>query len=108
MPLPRNRSRSKRKIFKRTTSGTKVVYKRRVKGKVHRCAVCHSVLPGTHSLPGMSKSQKRPERLFGGHLCHTCTRKVVLYATRVNTGLITMDDVDIKYRKYVQEMVDKI
>ncbi|MCD6279246.1 50S ribosomal protein L34e [Candidatus Micrarchaeota archaeon] len=104
MPLPRNRSRSKRKIFKRVTSGTKITYVKRKKGKVHRCALCHAILPGTHSNRGLSKTKKRPERLFGGHLCHKCTRKVIRYNTKLNTGLITMDDVDIKFRKYVEMM----
>ncbi|MCD6549661.1 50S ribosomal protein L34e [Candidatus Micrarchaeota archaeon] len=106
MPLPRNRSRSKRRIFKRTPGGrTTIHYKRREKGKVHYCAICHAKLQGTHSLRGMSKSEKRPERLFGGHLCHACTEKVVKYAGRLKEGIIAMDDIEIRYRDYVKQLV---
>ena len=105
MPLPRNRSRSKRKIFKITPGKRKVIhYKRREKGKEHYCAVCHGLLQATHSFPCMAKSEKHPERKFGGHLCHACTAKVVKYAGRLKEGIIAEDDVEIRYRDYVKQI----
>ena len=105
MPKPRDRSRSKRKVFVRVPSGkTKIRYLRKKKADKHYCAVCKNILQATHSKAKLSKTQKRPERLFGGHLCHKCTDKVITYAARLKEGIIAIDDIEIRYRSHVKQI----
>ncbi len=46
-----------------------------------RCASCGSLLQGVprdvREFRKLSKSQKRPERKFGGYLCHKCTERLI-------------------------------
>ena len=49
-----------------------------------------------------AKSEKRPERKFGGNLCSKCQAKVVVEAARVKEKAKSIEDVDIIYRKYVE------
>lgn len=105
MPRPKERSRSRRKVSIRMPGGkTKVVSKKKIHPDKQRCAICKSVLQATHSDKKMSKTQKRPERKFGGHLCHKCLDKVITHSTRLNEGVIAIDDVEIRYRPYVKKL----
>ena len=105
MPKPKDRSRSKRKVFKKMPSGkTKLTFQKKIHSDKQRCAICKSVLQATHSNNKLSKSQKRPERKFGGHLCHKCLDKVITYSARLNEGIIAIDDIEIRYRTYVKKL----
>ena len=71
----------KRKIFKKTTKGVKIVYVKK-KVKLPRC-VCGAVLHGIPSLRSsqirkLSKSEKGPERPYGGNLCSKCMRLKII------------------------------
>ncbi len=82
MPRPMLRSRTLRRV-KRKTPGSRVSlqYKVRKPSKAH-CGGCGQVLPGVpHERPfkmmRLSKTKKRPERPFGGVLCSKCMRQVM-------------------------------
>lgn len=106
MPLPKNRSRSMRRLQRRTPKGKVVIrYKRRRKGGKSYCAMCHSLLGGTSSRRGLSKTEGRPERIFGGRLCHRCVRKIVTCAARIKDGKMKIGDVGIRVREYVKSMI---
>lgn len=83
----RHKSRSMRKVFRRTPSGkTVTAYKKRQPSKA-KCAGCGKVLPGVararpRKMQNMPKSAKRPERPFGGVLCSSCTRARILAKVR--------------------------
>ncbi len=73
------KSRTLRRVF-RKTPGNRVVkhYVKRKPGKAH-CASCGDVLKGVPQeraakMKNMPKSQKRPERPYGGQLCSKCLR----------------------------------
>jgi large subunit ribosomal protein L34e len=77
----KHKSRSKRRVFRRIISGTKLFYKKR-KPKNARCAECGAKLKGVPRLNAnkakkTSKTVKRPERPYGGVLCSKCTRKKI-------------------------------
>jgi len=80
MPRPRYRSRSLRRIQKKTPGGkTKQIYKKR-KPKTHKCAECGAELKGIPRLSSAKaknspKTKKRPERPYGGFLCSKCARE---------------------------------
>jgi large subunit ribosomal protein L34e len=106
MPRPKNRSRSVRRLYRRTPKGNVVIhYKRREKGGRSYCALCHSILGGASARRGLPKTKKRPERIFGGRLCQGCVRRVVSCAARIRDGKMKMEDVEIRARGYVGSMV---
>lgn len=49
----------------------------------------------------MAKTERRPERVFGGILCSGCAKRVVEEAFYVKRGVKDLSDVDIVDRKYV-------
>ncbi|MEB3860100.1 MAG: 50S ribosomal protein L34e [Desulfurococcales archaeon] len=77
MVRPALRSRSLRRTFRRSPGGeTRVFYERRKPGPA-RCAVCRKPLNGVPrlrpaKLRNLAKTSKRPERPYGGVLCHKC------------------------------------
>lgn len=83
----KRKSRSLRRVFRKTPGGKTVVhYKIRKPGKP-QCAECGKVLSGTpninaYNLKKMSKSSKRPERPYGGNLCSSCMRKKMIKKAR--------------------------
>jgi large subunit ribosomal protein L34e len=80
-------SRKKRRIRVRTPGGnTKIVYKHKKPSKAV-CSNCGDVLKGVpHQRPvnikKLSKTQKRPERAYGGVLCSKCSRKIIIEKVR--------------------------
>ncbi len=81
----RGRRLKKRAIRVRTPGGRVVVqYRHKVHSKA-RCALCGRPLTGTPTGPKfkmrkLAKSERRPNRPFGGYLCSRCARKVHLAA----------------------------
>ncbi len=103
----KDRTRKVVKEWVRTPGGRLVlhVYRKKAKGKA-KCALCKSELHGV-SMEG-AKSQKRVTRIFGGHLCHKCTERLITLATRVKEGTIKMDDVPISMREFVDVLVKNL
>lgn len=87
MPRPNKRSRTFRRIYVKSPSGNnKLLYKRKKPKRAH-CANCGKLLTGVPSeLPykimNMAKSQKRPERMFGGTLCPSCVKREIINRIR--------------------------
>lgn len=82
MTYGRFKSRTKRRVFVRTSGGlTKISYRRRKPKKAH-CATCGIVLKGVprevpYRIKKLSKTQRRPERPYAGNLCSRCTRILI-------------------------------
>ncbi|KZX11222.1 50S ribosomal protein L34e [Methanobrevibacter curvatus] len=81
MPANRFRSRSYRRTFKRTPGGKTVLRYKKKKPSKHVCAECGQLLHGVprgrpYEIKKLSKSQKKPNRPFGGYLCSKCARKL--------------------------------
>jgi large subunit ribosomal protein L34e len=83
----KKRSRTFRRIYVRTPGGRNVIhYVERKKSRPH-CSSCGTVLHGVkavaprkmHSMP---KTEKRPERPYGGVLCSQCMRRSIIQKTR--------------------------
>lgn len=86
MPRPSKRSRTFRRVFRRITKGVKLVYEKRKPKKAH-CGKCGIVLQGVprerpYKMMNMPKSQKRPERMFGGTLCSKCSKREIIKRVR--------------------------
>ncbi len=80
MPANRFRSHTYRKMNKKTPGGANVLRYKKKKPAKHVCAECGALLHGVprgrpFEIKKLSKSQKRPNRPFGGNLCPKCARK---------------------------------
>ena len=75
----RHKSRTFRRIFRKTPGGKTVLrFEKRKPGKPI-CSKCKKPLSGTArgrkvEILKLSKTQRRPQRPFGGKLCSNCAR----------------------------------
>ena len=81
------RSRSFRRVFVKTPKGSsKLSYKAR-KPKKAVCASCGKQLHGIkkdrpYKINKLTKSKRRPERVFGGNLCSSCSKRKLIKDSR--------------------------
>lgn len=85
MVRPTLRSRSLKRIYKRTPGGKTVIHYERGKTGRAVCAGCGKPLAGVPRLKslelrGLSRAKKRPNRLYGGVLCSTCLSNAIARA----------------------------
>lgn len=79
MPSGKFKSNTFRKIFRVTPGHKNVVHHEKRKPSKAKCANCGAILKGVprekaSKMQNMPKTQKRPERPFGGVLCSKCSR----------------------------------
>jgi large subunit ribosomal protein L34e len=82
MPRPALRSTSFSRVSKKTPGGRTVTHYRKKKPSPPKCAVCKKPLKGVprvipSKLKRIPKSEKRPNRPYGGNLCSSCMRKEI-------------------------------
>lgn len=87
MPKLWQRSNSKRRVYRRTPSGVTVVHYELRNVNVAKCSICGAQLGGVprlnlSSLRKLAKTEKRPERIYGGTLCHRCLASILKEAAR--------------------------
>lgn len=109
MVAPRFRSTSVRVRHKRSPGGKRVVIYKNRKPSAATCAVCSLKLNAVPRRKGvelkkLSKTQRRPERKFGGVLCANCTRGVIKFKTRLETGAISESDVPLNLLRFVNSL----
>lgn len=78
MPEPRKRSRSLRRIYRKTPGIRTVMHYKEKKPKVARCKECGDYLKGVprkrpYKMINLPKTKKRPERPYSD-LCSKCMR----------------------------------
>ncbi len=74
-----------------------------------KCALCGAKLNavpklGSAGLSKLSKTEKRPERVFGGVLCTKCTRLVLKEHTRLKSGALSEADLDLRRGAFVKSL----
>jgi len=87
MPAPKDRTRTKRNVFVKAPGGRVSVHRKRFRPNKPQCAECGAELKGVIrgtpcQVAKTSKTQRRPERPYGGVLCSRCTRKKILESVR--------------------------
>ncbi len=97
------RSRSFKKVKRVTRTKRNVVHYRRGKPGLPHCAICKAELNGIS--PYGAKTRKSNSRQFGGVLCSKCTSEVIKLRSRVEQGEMKLDDVAVRYRAYVLQLV---
>ncbi len=79
MPRKNRRSRTFRRVKVRVPGGTVKMHYRKRKPSSASCGVCGAELHGVprerpYIMKSLPKTEKRPERPFGGVLCSSCAR----------------------------------
>ena len=98
----------------RTPGGRLALHIRKEKTGKHVCALCGRPLHGVphgkrpSEVRKLSKSERRPERIFAGVLCADCERKVMEIAFYVKIGEKDISTVDIKMRPYVRAAMKRM
>ncbi|MFX0060654.1 MAG: 50S ribosomal protein L34e [Candidatus Hermodarchaeota archaeon] len=81
MPEPKRRSRKVRHKIRLAPKHRTHVTSRRAYSP-GRCCICHTKLHGVPfrravQTSRMTKTEKRPERPFGGNICHKCLKRAI-------------------------------
>ncbi|MBI5390965.1 50S ribosomal protein L34e [Candidatus Woesearchaeota archaeon] len=87
MPIPQLKSRTFRRVQRRTPGGKTVQHYHLRKPKQPHCGGCGAILHGIpHERPvimrNIPKTMKRPERPYGGVLCSKCMRVAIVFKAR--------------------------
>ena len=109
MVSPRERSTSFKVRIRRSPSGKKVRIHKQGKPSEATCALTQVKLHGVPrmkrgQITKLSKTQKRPERKFGGVLSHKILRTLVKEKTRLQEGFISEAEVQPTHMKYIKMM----
>ena len=105
MPKPMHRSGSFKKVKRHTPEGGTVTHYRRAKNSMPHCAICGLELNGISLSRDGGRSRRTNSRLFGGVLCANCTADIVKLGSRVEQGNLRLDDIGMKQKKYVLQLV---
>lgn len=97
--------RRKRVLKRRSPGGNRVViYKRRIP-RQGSCALCGATIHGVPRVKArLAKTEKRPERVFGGVLCGACVALVVRDRVRLKSGLISKEEIPVARLKWVESL----
>jgi large subunit ribosomal protein L34e len=87
MVKPGQRSRTLRRVYRRTPGGRTVRQFKKRKPSKAKCGKCGNVLAGVprerpYKMKRVPKTKKRPERPYGGTLCSACTRQKMVEKAR--------------------------
>jgi len=82
MVAGRFRSRTFRRVFRKTPGGNTVMHYALRKPSKAKCSICGSVLQGIArarptKLKNMPKSRRTVSRPYGGNLCSKCMRQAI-------------------------------
>ncbi len=101
-----HRSKSFKKIKRVTRVRGNVVHYQRVKSsKPPHCAICRAELNGISLNLKGGKTRRSNSRQFGGVLCGRCVAEVVKLRSRIEQGEIKLNEIGMKQRAYVLQLV---
>jgi len=103
----KNRSQSKKLVYRRAPSGRVVSVYKGGRAKPAKCGACGALLGGIKSARRASKSERVPSRPFAGQLCGACVRGLVKAKARVRAGAAKPEDYRFAQRE-LMESVKKI
>ncbi|MDD3178005.1 MAG: hypothetical protein PHR26_00640 [Candidatus ainarchaeum sp.] len=112
MPSASIRNRKLKTV--RTPSGKSKIIIKKKKTNKHICAISKKPLSGmphgkrVFEVLRMSKTQRRPENPLSSMLSSKVRDDVYLQAVMLKYNLITKDDVDYRYKKYIDMIYNKI
>lgn len=98
--------RRMKKTLRKTPGGRTVAHYKPAKPSKATCAICGAKLFAVpnRSISGMrklAKTEKRPERIFGGVLCGNCVQQLLKDKMRLQAGALTKEDIGVVRMKYI-------
>ena len=81
------KSRTFRRVFVKTPGSNTVIHYRKRKPSSAKCGECRGVLSGIprvspSKMKNLAKTEKRPQRPYGGALCSMCTKTKIKLQVR--------------------------
>jgi len=81
------KSRTLRRVFKKTPGGNNIVSHEKRKPAHAKCGTCGGILSGVprerpYKVQQLAKTERRPERPYGGVLCSACTKQKIKLQAR--------------------------
>ena len=106
MTVPSRRSTSFKGRSRRSPTGKQLVIGKPKKPSRASCALCHGFLHGVPKrspgqLAKLSKTEKRPERMYGGILCANCMQQLAKEKARIQSGIIEPRNLDLTHLQYL-------
>lgn len=94
-------------VAKRSPGGRLAVKHKASKPARAHCGLCGAKLnavprAGVGEMAKYAKTEKRPERKWGGVLCHKCTASVIRNSARIAAGRLARRDIDIRQLKFMK------
>ena len=104
MVAPSKRTRSRKKVKKKTPGARNVTHIRGEKAKKKACGRCGKQLSGVASdsstkMKNMSKSSKVPARPYAGVLCSNCLDGLLRYVTRMEVKHSNPEYAELDFRR---------
>jgi len=112
MPNPNDRFKKHKMARVPGGKAKRKIVKKKV-GK-HVCALCKGMLHGmphgkrVFEIQKMAKTERHPSNLLASMICPTCREKVFLEAIMLKHGVIAEDQLDLRYKKYINMIINRI
>ncbi len=109
MVSPRLRSTSAKAHVRKTPRGKISTIYRPKKPSKAVCAICKMRLAAVPKrspvhMGKLAKTEKRPERMYGGVLCHNCLQSLLKERIRLQSGALQKEDISLVHLKYLDQM----
>jgi large subunit ribosomal protein L34e len=110
-----NYAQKNRKVQVKKTPGGRLsrLYKKKKPNK-HSCAISKKKLSGMphgkrpNEVAKLSKTQRRPENLLASMISMDVRKEIYLQAVMLKYNIISKDDIDYRYKKYIDMIYNKI
>ncbi|MCX8158553.1 MAG: hypothetical protein N3D73_02690 [Candidatus Diapherotrites archaeon] len=105
---------TKKKVIRRTPKGQKTILLKRKEKVKPECHICKSKLHGAiyerspAKIHRKSKTQRRPNSIFGGVLCPKCREKVIIDASLIKLKQKNIEDVSNKERYFIESVLRRL
>jgi len=112
--MPNFNEKFKKHKTVKTPSGKNVRHVIKKKPSKHVCAISKKPLQGmphckrAFEVAKLTKTQRRPENLLASMISPDVRKDIYLQAVMLKYNVITMDDVDLRYVKYIDMIKNKI
>jgi large subunit ribosomal protein L34e len=112
MPNPDHKFKKHKMTRMPSGKAKRVIVKK--KTSKHTCALCGGMLHGmphgkrVFEIQKMAKTERHPSNLLASMICPTCRQKIYLEAVMFKHGVLTNDQLDMRFKKYINMIINKI
>lgn len=98
-------------VERRSPGGRTIRISKLKKHAPARCGLCGAALNLTRTPSEkrkLAKTERRPQRLFGGVLCARCTELIIREATRLKAGAVQRSALPVTHLRWVDAALTRI